>query len=123
MLAKIWKYTWNVLYHLVSIGIMLALFGSANTNFETCVIYMLVNIYLSVTSGNAFLSLQTDFNYFVMNRELLIYIAEKLGIETTALREDLKESRKISEDGTVLVNAIFTSIKYLIAFVCLLKIF
>lgn len=118
MLAKIWKYTWVVLYHLVSIGIMLALFNSAKTTFETCVIYMLVNIYLSVTSV---VSLKTNFEFFLINRKLVIDIAEKIGIETTELREDLKNSNKINEDGSLALVAVFTSIKHLIAIAILLN--
>lgn len=120
MLAKIWKYTSNVLYHLVSIGIMLALFNSAKTTFETCVIYMLVNIYLTATS-RTFILVMADFIAYKGNHKLLIEIAEKVGIETADLRETLKNEEKTLEGGTQYLDMVFTSIKHLIAIAILLS--
>lgn len=120
MLAKVWKYTWNVVYNLISIGIMFALFNSAKTTFETCVIYMLVTIYLTASS-RSFVLVMADFVAYKGNHKLLIEIAEKVGIETADLRETLKNDEKAIEGGTQYLDMIFTSIKHLIAIAILLN--
>ena len=120
MLGKIGKYTWSILYNLISIAIMVVLFNSAKTTFETCVIYMLVNIYLTAGS-RAFALVMSDFIAYKSNHKLLIEVAEKLNIETTELRKELKDNETTIEGGKPYLDLVFTSIKHFIALAYLIS--
>ena len=46
----IWTYIWRVLINLITVGIVITIFSSANNKFESLVFTFLALIYFSVTS-------------------------------------------------------------------------
>jgi len=77
-----WKwagYTWTVIVNLITIGVVLAIYGSIYTDFEIIVVSLLILIYLSVQS--------------------LSMISGKMTIETTfALDTEFKQIRRLLKD-------------------------
>jgi hypothetical protein len=124
------KYTWAVLRNLIVLGIAIAIFGKADSDYEKIVFSLLVMIYLSIDSFRLGLGMASAIALFSVSKELwdIKKLLKGTDISGTTLNPVFSEERIAEEEKEIdkawlkfYMEVAFISIIFFIALWNLLK--